>query len=706
MSFTPSLPGVEEHAYPWKLQETVRARDGTKWLLHKNLVQTPEALAEMAERVREADWLIYDSETSGLNPHLGARICGHAIAIPIGPQEVVSWYVPVRHRATSEIQLTPEVVSPVIAGIVAFRAGKLLGHNVKFEELMLRADGIRIHRERHDTVIASIIANENEESFALKNLGGKYCYAGADSESKQMDVWMRNDAKLLKMKFRERGKKNPTEPSYLERFGYSRTPVRMCGSYACKDVFLTWLLWQKVRWATEKFAKVYQRDLGIAFYLHEMEWRGLDVNVATIREAQATIHQEVEYWQTQIRHLTGDPHFIVKDSALRTLFFDTLKMTPAKTTDAGLLSVDKESRMLLAKSYPANAKLIKAVDAFSTSQKIESTYAANFLKFVTSENKIHPNYNQLEQRDEGGVPVTGRMSSANPNIQNIAKKPYHLLACCCKKCSKEFGRPIGPELTVSVRRYFTVRPGWLRVFIDLSQIELRTLAWLSRDPVLLDCYANDLDVHKITADEVTGGDRDIAKQVNFGNSYGMTEVGLAKRLPYYADDPERALRDAGVYLKKFFETYAGILRFRAWLAAFMRANNYQFVSPFGRPRRIPTIASSDDSERARAERMMMSSIVSGTAADLMKDILLRSGALIYKEQLPVEIAMSIHDEIAYDMPIAGCAKIIPKLAHCFTDQPMFEKGGVPIRISIELSTSTWEDKRAIEIEADSFRWAA
>lgn len=707
MSYTPTLPGVEETVYSWRKQETVKTRDGKRWVLKTVLVQDPHALEEMAAQLRTAEYIFGDTETSGLNPHLGARVCGHVMGARTGDWEFTAWYIPVRHLATSEVQLDPQQVAPVIAGIFSYRAGYLVGHNLKFDANMWRADGISIGRKWHDTVVASIIRNENEKSFALKNLGEKYCYHGAGEEAATMDDWMRRDAKRLRLKFKKRGKRTPDELTYLERFGYARTPIRMCGLYACKDAFLTFLMWMQVEPTTRLHERVYSRDMGVGKHLHEMEWTGLDVNIETIRKSQEEIHTEVEYWLGQTRYLIGDAHFEIKDSNLRKLFYEQLKMDPPKVTESGLPSVDKEARMLLQKQYPPHEPLIKAIDSWARCNKIESTYAHNFLRYITPVGKIHPNYNQLEQRDEGGVPVTGRLSSANPNIQNIAKKPYHLMACGCKKCVKDRGATPGPELTVSVRRYFTVRPGWVRVFIDLSQIELRTLAWLSRDPILLDCYANDLDVHKITADEVTGGDRDIAKQVNFGNSYGMTEIGLAKRLPYYAERPKEAIRDAAEYLKKFFETYAGILRFKAWLAAEMRRNHNMFISPLGRPRRIPTIASYDDIERARAERMMMSSIVSGTAADMMKEIMLRCGKLIEANTWPVEIKQSVHDEIVFDMPIEGCSTYIPALHYQFCDWKMFEDGGVPIRASCELSITTWEDKREIEIlDGGGFRWAA
>jgi DNA polymerase-1 len=359
--------------------------------------------------------------------------------------------------------------------------------------------------------------------------------------------------------------------------------------------------------------------------------------------------------------------------------------------------------------------LLRAVDRLAAAEKVYTTYAASWLRYVTPQYRVHSSYNQIEQRDEEGIPKTGRLGSSDPNAQNVSNKPIHLLACGCEDCRKEEPErpPTKSKLTISIRRYYIVPKGFVRVFIDLSQIELRVLAWFSQDKRLLYCYANDLDVHQMTADEVTGGNRKVAKEVNFGNNYGMTKIGLAKRLTYYADDPDRALADAEVYLTKFFETYAGIPVFRDRLANEMRSNGCMFVNPFGRPRRIPTIASPDRQERARAERMMMSSIISGTSADLLKEIILRTRDVLKVEYGHMPYAergrqvQTIHDENVYDLPIAGVGHVLPKLMKSYTDWPMFERGGVPIRASCELSTTTWEDKRPITIHEDgTFSWAA
>jgi len=700
------LPGAEASAFPWVDRLRFRSRDGVVGTLKQTLVQSEEALGEMLEATSGSSEVVYDSETSGLHPALGALICGHAVLVRLNEHELQAWYVPVRHLATTEPQIDPELAADALRAIMAKRDGVVVGHHLKFDALMLRADGVEIEREWDDTIVRALIRDENEPSFALKNLGAKYCLKSAKDEEDSMDAWMRQDAHSLGMHYKKRGKKTPDEPSYLERFGYARAPITLAGRYACMDVLLTYLLRRAFASVSDTYPSVYKRDVEISKELMSMEWEGLPVNKDEIKRVDYLIGMEADHWLGEIRGILKDPTFVLTDANMRTLFYEQLRMTPPKTTAAGKLSVDRESRQLLASGNPQHKRLLDAISSYQKALKIKSTYAGSFLKFVSPDGRICGSYNQLEQRDEGGLPVTGRLSSANPNVQNIAKKPFHLFDCSCKKCAEIRGILAGEEKTVSIRRYFVVPEGYAYVYIDLSQIELRVLAWLSRDPVLMDCYAKGLDVHKLTADAVTGGNRDIAKQVNFGNNYGMTEIGLAKRLPYYFSDPDRALRDAAEYLKRFFETYAGVPKFKRWLARQMRGNGDAFVSPFGRPRRIPTISSNEEHERLRAERMMMSSIVSGTAADLIKEIMLRCRATIREDDLPVKMLQCIHDEIVFSVPIPRVAEALPTLHRCFTDWPMFSDAGIPIEASIELTTTTWEDKRALELVPGGFRWAA
>ena len=193
--------------------------------------------------------------------------------------------------------------------------------------------------------------------------------------------------------------------------------------------------------------------------------------------------------------------------------------------------------------------------------------------------------------------------------------------------------------------------------------------------------------------------RDTAKQVNFGNSYGMTEIGLAKRMVGYAEDPEGTRERAKKVLEAFFREYAGIPRFREAMAEFMRRNGDMFVSAMGRPRRLPNISSSNRRDRGEAERQMMSSIISGTAADLMKEAMIRLSSWYERDAIPAYLRQTIHDEVIIDFKVVpGWERHLYLTHYLMTHWPMISDAGVPIQASIALTTKTWETKKAVTVD--------
>lgn len=705
------LPGVALDVFTVPEREIITLRNGQKWTFINRIVSTLPGLAELGALLAGRVEVSYDTETSGLHPHLGARICGHAIAALTGPYELTNSYVPVRHQATDLPQLSPQAVAGFFRAFFSRPEVTVRGHHLKFDALLARADGIEIVGPWIDTALEAVIHDENEPRFGLKPLSDKHSYAGASDEEKSLQEWLRRDARILKMPYMKRKKVDEgeiSEPTYLERYGYARSPIPLCGFYACHDVALTWLLHEF--YATRiypAYNEVYVREINTARHLLEMEWRGLPVNVAEIHRADQAATADVEHWRGVIRAAVGhDPG--TTDAELRALFYTHLRMEVPKLTAGSdksppQPSVDKEARSLLQKKYPANAPLIRAVDRLAVAEKIRSTYAGTWLRYVSPEGRVHSAYNQLEQRDEEGIPKTGRLSSSDPNAQNVASQAVHLFDCLCAACVAGTPTPVGPSSTISIRRYYTVPHGFVRVFIDLSQIEIRVLAWLSQDARLLYCYANDMDVHQITADEVTNGNRKIGKIVNLGTQYGMSKIGLSKRLPIYSDDQVQAERDAEVFLDRYDATYAGVPRYRATLVREMRANGGMFVNPFGRPRRIPAIVHGSRSELGRATRMAMASMVSGTAADMNKEIMIRTCATLIKHygNAPIAqrgyLAQTIHDENVYDLPIEGCGPVIHALHADFVRWPLLERGGMPVRANVAVSSTTWEGKRDLEL---------
>lgn len=728
MSETLALPGMGLTSRPWASEESITCRDGRVVRLRNTLVTTSEQLAVMVRVLAACPRIVYDSETSGLTPALGAEIIGHALGARVSADAFFAWYVPVRHVNDSSVPQLPPTVAARAAADALAGSGVVGMHHAKFDIGQLRNDGVSVGRRVIDVSIRATIANENERSFALKALAALYVTADAEAQKDEVETFMRRDAAKLGIPFKKRrtGEEDDQgEPTYMERFGHARVPILLEGHYACRDAFYTGMLLDHYEWTESAFEALHVREHAVSGVLHEMEWNGLPLDVEEVRRAQVEAQEECATYLAIVRKHAG-ASFEVNDNTVRELLFDTLKLPPPKLTDAGKkaqkeqgrsytpkkehYAADKEVREILAAQHPEHRELILSLAAYARAQKIATTYTSAMLRYYSPRTRsIHPSYNQLEQKDEGGVPVTGRLSSSNPNIQNQASKSLHLAKCGCDDCVKKWakGEIVGPErvpgatASISVRRYFTVPEGYVRAYIDFSQIELRILAWLSRDPILLDAYANDRDIHAITAERVTNGDRGIAKQVNFGNSYGMTEIGLARRMPGYALDPEGTREKAKQVLAAFFGEYAGILRFRADFAEQMRARGGVFVSSFGRPRRIPEILSPKRWERERAERMMMSSIVSGTAADLCKEVMVAARLWLSRADHRARLVQQVHDECVYDLPIDNAAPLLRGIMAITTDWPFFEAGGVPIRANMALTTTRWEAKKEAVLDADA-----
>ncbi len=686
----------------WPIRDMIRTMHGGVLELVYRRVDTEATLFAMQHVLSQAEMIAYDTETSGLNPHLGSRVCGHAFACFTGPAQITAWYIPIRHvggHNEAEPQLLVPLVSAVVQNALSFDAEYVFFHG-KFDWGQALADGIQFVGKFEDVATLATAENENEPFFALKKLATKYCTKDAASEQTELDDWLRKDARDLKLPFKKRKKEKDGmlgEPTYMERFAYARAPIRLCGIYACKDVFYTlYLRAFTYRGTRDHWRPLVERENKVAKILHQMEWNGLKVDTPMIRDAYDRCHTEYLHWLNQARAITSKPNFAGTDAEVRELLFTEYKLKPPKQTKQKQDSVDREARGILGKRHPEHTQLFTVLDKLALAEKLDTTYTGNFLRYVSpSTGSIHASYNQLERRDRGGAPVTGRLSSADPNMQNIVSHPMELL----------------DGSIVEIRRYFVVPEGYIRFYIDFSQIELRVLTWYCQDPVLLECYRLGLDVHQIIADQLEIP-RKVAKQVNFGNSYGMTEIGLALRLPGYFDDPEGTREYAKQVLDAYFRRYRNIQLFKRAAADQMRSNRCLFVNPFGRPRRIPDLNAPLRWEVERAERKMMSSIVSGTAADLMKESMIRCDTVLESPEMPGAIVQTIHDELVFDVPLGSpWAKTLIKLVRTMEDWPMFseptDRTGVPIKVSADVSTTTWADKKPVIVHPDdTLSWAA
>jgi len=296
VSETLSLPGIATTTRRWPSDEGVKLLGGRVVRIRNTLVTTSEQLATMVRVLSAMPRIIYDSETSGLTPALGAQIVGHALGVRASPDFFYAWYCPVRHSNDRSItQLSPETVAWAIADICA-TPGDLGFHHAKFDTSHLRADGVaRFVRRKIDSSIRATIANENEPKFGLKPLAKRYVTADATEEQDEVYAWMRKDAAKLGVPFkqRRRGEEDDQgEPTYMERFGLARVPIVLCGSYACRDVFYTGMLLEHFEWTETAFGPLHAREHEVSEALHDMEWGGLPLNVDEVRRSQVAAQEE------------------------------------------------------------------------------------------------------------------------------------------------------------------------------------------------------------------------------------------------------------------------------------------------------------------------------------------------------------------------------------------------------------------------------
>jgi DNA polymerase-1 len=364
----------------------------------------------------------------------------------------------------------------------------------------------------------------------------------------------------------------------------------------------------------------YEVELPLAQVLATMELHGIGIDTGLLEELSVEADAELQRLHARCTELAGHDFNVSSPRQLEAILFDELglpvikKTKTARSTDQGVLEE-------LALLHP----LPRAILEYRSISKLKSTYLDALPREVNpNTGRIHTRYNQL-------VAATGRLSSSDPNLQNI---------------------PIRTEMGRRVRDAFVPMRGWSMFAADYSQIELRVLAHLSRDPALLDAFSRGDDVHVQTAcalfsvrpEEVTKVMRGQAKTVNFAVIYGQTEFALARNLKIERGEAKR-------YIDAFFDQYAGVRSFLDEVVEHARANGF-VTTLLGRRRTLPDIRSSNHNLRAAAERMACNTPIQGTAADIMKVAMVRVQDDIERRRLQSRMVLTVHDELVFEAPPA------------------------------------------------------
>jgi len=391
-----------------------------------------------------------------------------------------------------------------------------------------------------------------------------------------------------------------------------------------------------------------QIEQPLAFVLHEMERAGIQINKEELAAYGKRLQEGIVALEQEIYHMAGEEFNINSPKQLGVILFEKLKLPYGKKTKTGYST----SAEVLEKLKPEDP-IIEKILEYRTLSKLKSTYADGLDAFIKEDGRIHTKFHQT-------ITATGRLSSTEPNLQNI---------------------PVRIELGRQIRKLFTPKDGCVFVDADYSQIELRILAHMSGDESLIQAYKEEQDIHRMTAskvfgvpfEEVTPALRSNAKAVNFGIVYGISSFGLGQ-------DLNITRKEAEAYINQYFETYPGIKNYLDSLVKEAKETG-AVTTMYGRRRPVPEISSSNFMQRSFGERIAMNSPIQGTAADIMKIAMLRVQKALKEKGLQTKILLQIHDELLLEAPREEA-----ELAAEILREEMMAAAELSVPLSVEVKT--------------------
>ena len=377
-----------------------------------------------------------------------------------------------------------------------------------------------------------------------------------------------------------------------------------------------------------------QVELPLVEVLYQMEREGFMVDGAMLRELSELFARRLEEIQQGIYQQAGESFNILSTKQLGVILFEKLGLPTRKKTKTGY-STDSSVLESLQDHHP----IVPLVMEYRFLSKLKSTFLDGLLALMQPDGRVHTSFNQ-------NVTATGRISSTEPNLQNI---------------------PVRTELGREIRRAFVASPGRVLVGADYSQIELRLLAHMSGDTAMVEAFRTGADIHAITAGEVfgvapeavTSQQRSAAKAVNFGIVYGISDFGLARNIGV-------SRKEAGDYIQRYFQRYPGVKAFMDRCVQEGREKGYA-TTLLGRRRELPELASSNFNTRSFGERVAMNMPIQGTAADIIKLAMVRVYQALEREGLQAKLVLQIHDELILDTPMEEAERVKPLLKACMEE---------------------------------------
>jgi DNA polymerase-1 len=596
---------------------------------HYEAILGEEDLQRWLAKIQGAELVSLDTETTSLDP-MQAKLVG--ISFAVSAHEAA--YLPLNHHyAGAPAQLAEAEVLARLKPWLEDPAKAKVGQNLKYDKHVFANHGIVLRGIVHDTLLQSYVLESHKphdmDSLALRHLGVKtITYAEVAGKG-------------------------------AKQIGFDQVAVEQATDYAAEDADVTLQLHQALfpqLERDEKLAFVYRRlEMPVLDVLFTMERNGVLLDTALLDAQSRELGQKMLELEQQAFQAAGQPFNLNSPKQIQEILFDQLKLPVIKKTPGGAPSTDEEVLQQLALDYP----LPKILLDYRSLAKLKSTYTDKLPRMVDPRTgRVHTSFSQA-------VAVTGRLSSSDPNLQNI---------------------PVRTAEGRRIREAFIAAPGHVVVSADYSQIELRIMAHLSQDTGLLKAFAEGHDVHRATAAEIFGvapaevssEQRRYAKVINFGLIYGMSVFGLAGQLGV-----ERSA--AQTYMDRYFARYPGVAEYMQRTREQARQQGY-VETVFGRRLWLPEIKSSNGARRQGAERAAINAPMQGTAADLVKLAMVAVQGWLEEEKLASRLVLQVHDELVLEVPQGEVDLVVTRL-------PQLMAGVVQLAVPLEVDVGkgpNWE----------------
>ncbi len=586
---------------------TVEVNAGPPTKREYDMVLTEAALDNWIEEIKAASLVCVDTETTGLDP-MTAKIVG--ISFSVEPHRGA--YIPLAHHyAGAPTQLDFDRTLMRLKPLLEDPAIKKLGQNVKYDQHIFANHHVNLKGVEHDTLLQSYVL-ESHRPHDMDSLASRHL-----------------DVKTIK--FEEVAGKGANQ------IGFDQVSVEAATEYSAEDADITLQLHHKLHPQIERDEKlkyIYRDiEMPVMQVLQKIERNGVLLDSELLAKQSHELGKTLLDLEKKAHEHAGQSFNLNSPKQIQEILFDKQKLPVVKKTPSGTPSTDEDVLEKLALDYP----LPKVLLEYRGLAKLKSTYTDKLPRMVNaSTGRVHTNYAQA-------VAVTGRLSSTDPNLQNI---------------------PVRTAEGRRIREAFIAPPGSMLLSADYSQIELRIMAHISGDESLLRAFAAGEDIHRATAAEIFSTDRDLvtseqrryAKVINFGLIYGMSAFGLASQLGI-----ERSAAQA--YIDRYFARYPGVAQYMQRTRDDARNHGY-VETVFGRRLWLAEIKSPNGPRRQAAERAAINAPMQGTAADLIKLAMIAVQDWLEREKLKSMIIMQVHDELVFEAPkseVETLKAAIPKL---------------------------------------------